>query len=187
MQRNDCNTIEAGVESIFNMLAQRVDDKQMQLVRNAYELAAEAHKEQKRRTGEPYIIHPIAVARIVAEELELGVNPVMAAFLHEDTQYTIEDIRERFGEDVAFLVGVVTKQKKEKYDKSKQVDIYRQILASVQYDVRAILVKLADRLHNMRTLAIYRLRRVLMMVIFPRRLKNVIPTTFLENPDARSA
>ena len=81
----------------------------------------------------------------------------------------------------------MTKQKKEKYDKSKQVDIYRQILASVQYDVRAILVKLADRLHNMRTLAIYRLRRVLMMVIFPRRLKNVIPTTFLENPDARSA
>ena len=156
MQRIDRNTMEAGVESIFKMLAQRVDDKQMQLVRNAYELAAEAHKEQKRKTGEPYIIHPIAVARIVAEELELGANPVMAAFLHdvvEDTQYTIEDIRERFGEDVAFLVGVVTKQKKEKYDKSKQVDNYRQILASVQYDVRAILVKLADRLHNMRTLA----------------------------------
>ena len=156
MQRIDRNTIEAGVESIFKMLAQRVDDKQIQLVRNAYELAAEAHKEQKRKTGEPYIIHPIAVARIVAEELELGANPVMAAFLHdvvEDTQYTIEDIRDRFGEDVAFLVGVVTKQKKEKYDNSKQVDNYRQILASVQYDVRAILVKLADRLHNMRTLA----------------------------------
>lgn len=156
MQRIDRNTMEAGVESIFKMLAQRVDDNQIQLVRNAYELAAEAHKEQKRKTGEPYITHPIAVARIVAEELELGANPVMAAFLHdvvEDTQYTIEDIRERFGEDVAFLVGVVTKQKKEKYDKSKQVDNYRQILASVQYDVRAILVKLADRLHNMRTLA----------------------------------
>ena len=156
MQRIDCNTMEAGVESIFKMLAQRVDDNQMQLVRKAYELAAEAHKEQKRKTGEPYITHPIAVARIVAEELELGANPVMAAFLHdvvEDTKYTIEDIRERFGEDVAFLVGVVTKQKKEKYDKSKQVDNYRQILASVQYDVRAILVKLADRLHNMRTLA----------------------------------
>ena len=156
MQRIDRNTMKTGVESIFEMLAQRVDDNQMQLVRKAYELAAEAHKEQKRKTGDPYIIHPIAVARIVAEELELGANPVMAAFLHdvvEDTQYTIEDIRERFGEDVAFLVGVVTKQKKEKYDKSKQVDNYRQILASVQYDVRAILVKLADRLHNMRTLA----------------------------------
>ena len=156
MHRIDRNTMEAGVESIFKMLAQRVDDNQMQLVRNAYELAAEAHMGQKRKTGELYIIHPIAVARIVAEELELGANPVMAAFLHdvvEDTKYTIEDIRERFGEDVAFLVGVVTKQKKEKYDNSKQVDNYRQILASVQYDVRAILVKLADRLHNMRTLA----------------------------------
>lgn len=124
----------------------------MQLVRSAYELAVEAHEGQMRKTGEPYIIHPIAVARIVTEELELGANPIMAAFLHdvvEDTPYTIEDIRRRFGDDVAFLVVVVTKQKKEKYDKSKQVDNYRQILASVQYDVRAILVKLADRLHNM--------------------------------------
>lgn len=156
MQNIYHNNIQANAEYVFKILAQRVDEKQMLLVRNAYELAAEAHKEQKRRTGEPYISHPIAVARIVAEELELGANPVMAAFLHdvvEDTQYTIEDIRERFGDDVAFLVGVVTKQKKGTYDKSKQVDNYRQILASVQYDVRAILVKLADRLHNMRTLA----------------------------------
>lgn len=156
MQRIDRNTKEAVVESIFNILARQLGGNQLQLVRNAYELAAEAHKDQKRKTGEPYIIHPIAVARIVAEELELGANPIMAAFLHdvvEDTSYTIEDIRERFGDDVAFLVGVVTKQKKEKYGKSKQVDNYRQILASVQYDVRAILVKLADRLHNMRTLA----------------------------------
>ncbi len=148
--------IQANVESIFKMLAKRVDNDQLQLVRSAYELAAEAHKEQKRKTGEPYIIHPIAVARIVAEELELDANPVIAAFLHdvvEDTPYTIDDIRERFGDDVAFLVGVVTKQKKEKYDKSMQVDNYRQILESVQYDVRAILLKLADRLHNMRTLA----------------------------------
>ena len=88
MQRIDCNTMEAGVESIFKMLAQRVDDNQMQLVRNAYELAAEAHKEQKRKTGEPYITHPIAVARIVAEELELGANPVMAAFLHDVVEDT---------------------------------------------------------------------------------------------------
>lgn len=156
MQSIDRNNMQDSVKNIFEMLAQRVDDNQLRLVCDAYELAAEAHKEQKRKTGEPYIIHPIAVARIVAEELELGANPVMAAFLHdvvENTPYTIEDIRERFGEDVAFLVGVVTKRKKEKYDKSKQVDNYRQILASVQYDVRAILVKLADRLHNMRTLA----------------------------------
>ena len=154
---NDIYTtpISESIASLFSNMEQRISVEDMQRVRDAYTLAAEAHKEQRRKTGEPYIIHPIAVARIVAEELELGANPVIAAFLHdvvEDTDYTIEDIRERFGDDVAFLVGVVTKQKKEKYEQSKQVDNYRQILASVQYDVRAILIKLADRLHNMRTL-----------------------------------
>lgn len=154
---NDIYTIQINesIESLFANMEKRISAEDMQRVRDAYALAAEAHKEQRRKTGEPYIIHPIAVARIVAEELELGANPVIAAFLHdvvEDTDYTIEDIRERFGDDVAFLVGVVTKQKKEKYEQSKQIDNYRQILASAQYDVRAILIKLADRLHNMRTL-----------------------------------
>ena len=154
---NDIYTtqINESIASLFANMEKRISAEDMQRVRDAYALAAEAHKDQRRKTGEPYIIHPIAVARIVAEELELGANPVIAAFLHdvvEDTDYTIEDIRERFGDDVAFLVGVVTKQKKDKYEKSKQVDNYRQILASVQYDVRAILIKLADRLHNMRTL-----------------------------------
>lgn len=154
---NDIYTIRINesIASLFANMERRISAEDMQRVRDAYALAAEAHKDQRRKTGEPYIIHPIAVARIVAEELELGANPVIAAFLHdvvEDTDYTIEDIRERFGDDVAFLVGVVTKQKKDKYEKSKRVDNYRQILASVQYDVRAILIKLADRLHNMRTL-----------------------------------
>ena len=155
MNDNYTTQINESIASLFANMKQRISIEDMQRVRDAYALAAEAHKEQRRKTGEPYIIHPIAVARIVAEELELGANPVIAAFLHdvvEDTDYTIEDIRERFGDDVAFLVGVVTKQKKEKYEQSKQVDNYRQILASVQYDVRAILIKLADRLHNMRTL-----------------------------------
>ena len=156
MERMYEEKIQASVESVFTMLAKRLDEEQMKMVRAAYNFAAVAHKDQKRKTGEPYIIHPIAVARIVAEEMGLGANPVMAAFLHdviEDCPYTIDDIRERFGDDVAFLVGVVTKQKKAKYDKSKQVDNFRQILSSVQFDVRAILVKLADRLHNMRTLS----------------------------------
>lgn len=120
--------ISESIESLFANMEQRISAEDMQRVRDAYALAAEAHKDQRRKTGEPYIIHPIAVARIVAEELELGANPVIAAFLHdvvEDTDYTIEDIRERFGDDVAFLVGVVTKQKKDKYEKSKQVDNYR--------------------------------------------------------------
>lgn len=155
MKRNYEEKIQTDVNTIFTLMARRVDKNQMNLLHDAYGFAAFAHKDQLRKSGEPYISHPVAVARIVAEELELGANPVMAAFLHdvvEDCPYTIDDIRERFGDDVAFLVGVVTKQKKAKYDQSKQVDNFRQILSSVQYDVRAILVKLADRLHNMRTL-----------------------------------
>ena len=148
--------IQADVDAIFTLMAQRVDEKQMNLLHEAYDFAAYAHKDQLRKSGEPYISHPVAVARIVEEELELGANPVMAAFQHdvvEDCPYSIDEIRERFGDDVAFLVGVVTKQKKAQYDQSKQVDNFRQMLSSVQFDVRAILVKLADRLHNMRTLS----------------------------------
>lgn len=148
--------IQTDVDAIFTLMAQRVDEKQMNLLHEAYNFAAYAHKDQLRKSGEPYISHPVAVARIVAEELKLGASPVMAAFLHdvvEDCPYNIDEIRERFGDDVAFLVGVVTKQKKAQYDQSKQVDNFRQMLSSVQFDVRAILVKLADRLHNMRTLS----------------------------------
>ena len=148
--------IQTDVDAIFTLMAQRVDEKQMNLLHEAYNFAAYAHKDQLRKSGEPYISHPVAVARIVAEELELGANSVMAAFQHdvvEDCPYSIDEIRERFGDDVAFFVGVVTKQKKAQYDQSKQVDNFRQMLSSVQFDVRAILVKLADRLHNMRTLS----------------------------------
>lgn len=155
MENEYLTKINESVNRLFHSIGQRMSDEDMIRIRSAYELAKEAHKNQKRKTGEPYIIHPIAVACIVAEEFELGANPIMAAFLHdvvEDTPYTLNDIKERFGEDVAFLVGVVTKQKKAEYNQSKQIDNYRQILASVQFDVRAILIKLADRLHNMRTL-----------------------------------
>lgn len=148
--------IEKSIEALFSNISQRLSTEDMVRVERAYLLAAEAHSEQKRKTGEPYIIHPIAVARIVAEELELGANPIITAFLHdvvEDTDYTIEQIRERFGDDVARLVGAVTKQKKTKYQHSKQVDNFRQILESVSFDIHALLVKLADRLHNMRTLS----------------------------------
>ena len=156
MNRNYEERIQADVNTIFTLMAQRVDERQMSLLHEAYDFAVFAHRDQLRKSGEPYISHPVAVARIVAEELELGANPVMAAFLHdvvEDCPFTVDDIRSRFGDDVAVLVGVVTKQKKDKYEQSKQVDNFRQVLSSVQFDVRAILVKLADRLHNMRTLS----------------------------------
>ena len=147
--------IEERIAELYEVLAGTVSENDMARIKDAFELAHEAHKEQYRKSGLPYIIHPIAVALIVAKELELGPNPVIAALLHdvvEDTAYTLEDVRERYGDDVAFLVDVVTKKKKEKYSHSKQVDNFRQLLESMQYDVRAVLIKLADRLHNMRTL-----------------------------------
>ena len=147
--------IDNGVEDLLATLSRRLSTEDIGRISAAYELAREAHKEQRRKSGEPYIIHPIAVARIVADELRLGANPIIAAFLHdvvEDTTYTIEDIEERFGADVAFLVNVITKKKKQHYDSSKQIDNYKQMLDSIHYDIRALLIKLSDRLHNMRTL-----------------------------------
>ena len=152
MTSTDCRQ---QAEELFSLVADRFTPDDVARIRKAYEFAAEAHEGQKRQSGEPYITHPIAVARIVAVELELGVNPVIAAFLHdvvEDTPHTIDEIKALFGDDVAFLVEVVTKKKKANYETSKQIDNYRQILDSVHYDVRALMVKLADRLHNMRTL-----------------------------------
>lgn len=148
--------IQEKTERVYRVMEKRVSTHDMERIHEAYELAKLAHATQKRKSGEPYILHPIAVANIVAEELELGANPVIAAFLHdvvEDTDYTIDDIQQRFGDDVAFLVRVVTKQHKERYEMSKQVDNYKQMLDSIHYDIRALLVKLADRLHNMRTLS----------------------------------
>ena len=155
--QNDYNgIIQERADHVFEVMAKRVNVEDIRRIRAAFELARKAHASQKRKTGEPYILHPIAVANIAAEELMLGANPVIACFLHdvvEDTSYTVEDIRERFGDDVAFLVQVVTKKPTCDYEMSKQLDNYRQLLDSMQYDIRAILVKLADRLHNMRTLA----------------------------------
>lgn len=148
--------IDDRVTEFFYMVRDILSAEEIERVKDAFLFARAAHKNQKRKTGEPYILHPIAVARILAVELEIGVNPIIAAFLHdvvEDTDYTLEDIRANFGDDVAFLVGVVTKQKKDSYETSKQVDNFKQMLDSVHYDIRALLLKLADRLHNMRTLS----------------------------------
>lgn len=156
MMHIDDMMIREKAQAVFTEMETRVSAEEMARIRAAFELAREAHAAQKRKSGEPYIIHPIAVAAIVAMELKLGANPVIAAFLHdvvEDTDYTIDDIRQQFGDDVAFLVSVVTKKSSGHYEISKQVDNYRQMLNSIHYDIRALLVKLADRLHNMRTLS----------------------------------
>lgn len=155
METNYDQIVQEAAEKVFASMEYRVQPQQLQQLMGAFEFAREAHKEQRRKSGEPYIIHPISVAMIAAEELMLDTNSVIASFLHdvvEDTHYTIEDIKDLFGEDVAYLVDMVTKRKKDSYKMSKQVDNYEQLLESVQYDIRALMVKIADRLHNMRTL-----------------------------------
>jgi GTP diphosphokinase / guanosine-3',5'-bis(diphosphate) 3'-diphosphatase len=142
-------------DELFRQIELRHSPEEIEQIKKAYFFAEKAHSDQTRKTGEPYITHPIAVARIINDELGLGANPIIAGLLHdivEDTDYCSEDIRENFGEDVEKLVGVVTKQIKDKYVASKQVDNFNQMLNSFHYDIRALLVKLADRLHNMRTL-----------------------------------
>lgn len=147
--------IEEAVGQVLSVMSERVSEEELQEIRRAYEFARTAHAGQKRKSGHPYIIHPIAVALIAAQELRLDASSVKAAFLHdvvEDTEYTLKDIENEFGSDVAFLVDVVTKKKKDHYNTSKQVDNYQQLLDSIHYDIRALMVKIADRLHNMRTL-----------------------------------
>lgn len=156
MEQNYIIQIQRAAEHIFEVMKPRISTEEMLLIQHAFQIAYDAHSKQYRRSGEPYILHPLAVARIVAEDMQLDSSAVIAALLHdlvEDTEYNIDFVEKEFGSDVAYLVKVVTKQKKEHYEITKQVDNFKQMLDSVQYDIRAILVKLADRLHNMRTLA----------------------------------
>ncbi len=97
-------------QEVFDIMANRVGQADLERIKDAFEMARDAHAPQRRKTGEPYILHPIAVARIAADELGLGANPVIAAFLHdvvEDTDHTLDEIRERFGDGVAYLLMVV--------------------------------------------------------------------------------
>lgn len=124
-------------------------------IRKAFNIALEAHKDQRRKTGEPYIYHPIAVARICAEEIGLGPTSVLCALLHdtvEDTDLTLDDVREIFGPTEATIIDGLTKISGLSMADSAQAENFRKVLLSMAQDVRVILIKLADRLHNMRTL-----------------------------------
>ena len=127
-----------------------------QLIRLAFDTALEAHKEMRRKSGEPYIYHPIAVAQIVTEEIGLGPTSVVAALLHdvvEDTDMTIGDIERLFGKKVAVIIDGLTKISGVfDHSSSLQAENFRKMLLTLSDDVRVILIKLADRLHNMRTL-----------------------------------
>lgn len=131
--------------------------KKVEIIERAYKFAKEAHKGIKRRSGEPYILHPIAVAKIASQEIGLGSTSICAALLHdvvEDTDYTVEDIEQHFGKKIAQIVAGLTKISGGIFgDKaSAQAENFRKLLLTMSEDIRVVLIKMADRLHNMRTL-----------------------------------
>lgn len=131
--------------------------KKVEIIERAYKFAKEAHKGIRRRSGEPYILHPIAVAKIASQEIGLGSTSICAALLHdvvEDTDYTVEDIEQHFGKKIAQIVAGLTKISGGIFgDKaSAQAENFRKLLLTMSEDIRVVLIKMADRLHNMRTL-----------------------------------
>ena len=137
------------------------DPAELEVIQKAFDFANEAHKGVRRRSGEPYILHPIAVAKIVVSNIGLGYKSIVAALLHdvvEDTEYTVEDLSNLFGEKVATIVEGLTKIKtvldnEDKAEKkSMQAENFKRILLTLNDDVRVVLIKLADRLHNCRTI-----------------------------------
>ncbi len=136
---------------------QTLSNEDKLLIRKAFDIAADAHKDQRRKTGEPYIYHPIAVAKIVANEIGLGAYSIASALLHdvvEDTDYSFADIEQLFGETITKIVNGLTKISKLQKDQnaSIQAENFRKMLLTLNDDVRVILIKIADRLHNMQTL-----------------------------------
>lgn len=133
-----------------------LDEEQNKLIRKAFDIALDAHKDQRRKTGEPYIYHPIEVAKIVANEIGLGATSIACALLHdviEDSEYTYEDIKKIFGQKIADIVNGLTKISVMNHQNiSVQSENYRKLLLTLSEDFRVILIKIADRLHNMRTL-----------------------------------
>ena len=132
------------------------NDEDWNFIKRAFFLAKEAHAGVRRRSGEPYLLHPIAVAKIAVDEIGLGVKSVVASLLHdvvEDTEYTVEDMERIFGQKIASMVDGLTKMSGVfNADTSEQAEYFRKVLLTLSDDVRVILIKIADRLHNMRTL-----------------------------------
>ncbi|WP_128896566.1 RelA/SpoT family protein [Longirhabdus pacifica] len=145
-----------GIEEVLNKAGSYLNEEELELIREAYDFAEKAHQGQVRKSGEPYIQHPLAVSEIIMN-MQMDVTTIVAALLHdvvEDTEITLEMITEQFGETCSKLVDGVTKLEKIRY-KSKeehQNENYRKMFVAMANDIRVILIKLADRLHNMRTL-----------------------------------
>ncbi len=143
-------------KNLIKACKRRLEKGDKEIIRKAFEVSVEAHKEMRRKSGEPYIYHPIAVAQICAEEIGLGTTAIVCALLHdtvEDTDMTLDDIKGMFGEKVAQIIDGLTKISGVfDHTSSIQAENFRKMLLTLSEDVRVILIKLADRLHNMRTL-----------------------------------
>ena len=142
-------------ERLLSVWQTRKEPQDLAAVEDAFYFAANAHHAQRRRSGEPYIYHPIAVATIAAGDIGLGRTSLVCALLHdvvEDTEYTLDDIRQRYGDKVAVVIDGLTKLDKVENAESLQAENFKKIISTLSQDVRVVLVKLADRLHYMRTL-----------------------------------
>lgn len=144
-------------KELLRISYQSLTDEDKKLIRKAFDVAVEAHKDQRRKSGEAYIFHPIAVAKIVASEIGLGATSIAAALMHdvvEDTDITVEDLEKMFNPKIAKIVEGLTKIAKVKteQDISLQAENFRKMLLTLNEDVRVILIKIADRLHNMQTM-----------------------------------
>ena len=147
--------IERRHQHLIDVWQTRKEAQDLEAVDKAFYFAVNAHKDQRRRSGEPYIYHPIEVATIAAHDIGLGRTSIICALLHdvvEDTPYTLDDIKEMFGEKVSRVVDGLTKFDKMEGAESMQAENFKKIITSLTYDVRVVLIKLSDRLHNMRTL-----------------------------------
>ena len=144
-------------KELLRISYQTLTDEDKKIIRKAFDVAVDAHKDQRRKSGEAYIFHPIAVAKIVARDIGLGATSIAAALMHdvvEDTDITVQDIEKMFNPKIALLVEGLTKIAKVKTDKeiSMQAENFRKMLLTLNDDVRVIIIKIADRLHNMQTM-----------------------------------
>ena len=159
------------IDELFARIEEYLTPEQVAFVRKAYELAAKAHAAQTRKSGEPYIIHPIGVVSILVG-LQMDDKTLAAAFLHdvvEDTDYKLDYIKEQFGTVVANLVDGVTKLGKIEYisKEDRQIENYRKMFLAMARDIRVVLIKLADRLHNMRTMKYMPVHKHIVLVSIP--------------------